>query len=148
LLIHSAADGKTNALAGWANWMGAVGTVASTVSGVSTISSSEMVSGVGSSSGVASGAEAATFSMRACSKAGSATIDSSDQRASATIMVPSLSNENLVGTTPTLTLSYAPMSNSSMVSSAALVLASLAVNIMPSSVDRRSVTMPRTLAGS
>ena len=73
-----------------------------------------MGSDTGSSSGTvgvswvsvsSSGAEAATWLIRACSKAGSATIDNSVQRPASTTMVPDLSNENLVGTTPTLTLS-------------------------------------------
>ena len=116
---HSVADGNVNFF-GCAKTVGVgvVSAAASTTSGVSSVigsSSSEVVdcSGLSASS---SSADAAISVMRAAWKAGSLTMDSSFQFAAlTTVVLPSCSTS--VGSIPMLTLSYAPIFNSSTMSS-------------------------------
>ena len=109
-----------------------------------------------SSSGVSVGwfssssgsAEAAISVMTASAKAGTATSDSSMRSAALTIIVPVLSNLNLVGFAPTDTESYAPALSSATASRLAAVSARVASKRSPVSVSSSLLTTPRSCVRS
>ena len=147
---YSAADGITNLRFACAK-IGAVGMVASTAGMVASLMVS--VSCVGSVSivlisGSSCGILAAMSVIIAPANAGTGTSDNSIQSAAVTVTVPSLAVVYLIGFTPTDTESKTPSCARINASSPACVLLILAVNIMPSGVSTRSVTMPMALVES
>ena len=155
--MYSAAVGSLNSRFAVAKI--GVGVVASTTSGDSLIGISfSSVGGVGvgvdSSSSCSLGtstqtpscvrwAVAATSYIRASENAPAVTRLISTKSAFETTIVPFLSYLNAVGMAPTETASIAPMVKRAMASFARVLFsASFATNIIPSSVETRSVTKP------
>ena len=131
--------------------MGLVGMVAG-ASGASAWIASDTFSSSGVSwgwfSSSSGSAEAAISVMTASANAGTATRLSSMRSAALTIMVPCLSNLNLVGFAPTETESYAPAFRSATASREAAVSARVASNRRPVSVSVSVLTTPRSCVRS